>query len=434
MNLKINIYNIKSKIQNFSFLKSEFNRSVLTLTSGTAIAQAIPILASPILTRMYSPIDFGIFALYMSITNVIALIATGRYELAIILPKRDYAALNLIVLSIIISFLIAILSFLIVITFNKQITSLLNNVNISAYLYLIPISVVSIGIYQCLNYWCIRKKQYFRLFLRKVIQSLLMVGFNLILGILKLGACGLVFGYVASQGIITVLLGKNIWQEDNVRPDIIKKLKIISLMRKYKKLPLYNLPNALFDGIRMAGIDILLIKFFSSTFLGQFYLAFRILQSPVSLVGASISQVFIKKIATVSICEINNILNKFLIRTSILVLPFFAFFYFFAEDIFVFMFGKQWHMAGQIASIITPWIFLNFLTSPISNVFIVLNKQETMFIFSIFYTAVPLGIIYIFHDQGFSFVLKLISLFMSLLLIIFIALAKYIAKQKKWIK
>ena len=80
--------------------KGEFSRNVLTLMTGTSIAQAIPIAISPILTRIYTPEDFGVFALYMAIATVVSVIATGRYETAIMLPKKDSEAINLFIVSI----------------------------------------------------------------------------------------------------------------------------------------------------------------------------------------------------------------------------------------------------------------------------------------------------------------------------------------------
>ena len=75
--------------------KSEFTRNVLTLMTGTTIAQAIPIAISPILTRLYTPKDFGVLALFVAITSIFGSIANGRYELAIMLPKKDEDAINI---------------------------------------------------------------------------------------------------------------------------------------------------------------------------------------------------------------------------------------------------------------------------------------------------------------------------------------------------
>jgi len=69
--------------------KSEFSRNVLTPMTGTTITQAIPIAISPILTRIYTPEDFGVLALFVAITAIFGGIANGRYELATMLPKKD---------------------------------------------------------------------------------------------------------------------------------------------------------------------------------------------------------------------------------------------------------------------------------------------------------------------------------------------------------
>lgn len=399
--------------------------------SGTTIAQAIPIAISPILTRIYTPEDFGIFALYMSIASIVSVIATGRYELAIMLPKKDDDAINIVALSILISFCVSLLSLIIVFVFNAQITNLLGNPEIANWLYFIPITVLFTGIYQSFNYWSNRKKQYKRLATSKVLQSGTTATTNIGMGFGGLGSSGLIFGSVLGQGIATAILAKIIWKEDKNRLDTIKRLKIVVLIGRYIKLPLYNLPNALIDGIRMSGIDILITRFFSSAILGQFYLAFRMLQAPMSLIGSSISQVFIQKISSVSHSEIAGIIRKFLMKASIIALPIFVFIYFFAADIFIFVFGMQWRMAGKIASILTPWVFLNFLSSPISNVFIVLHKQEIMLIFSIFYMAIPLCLLYFFHQFGLEYALNLIAFFMSIMLVIFIIMAHYFAKKEK---
>ena len=83
--------------------KSEFSRNVLTLMTGTTIAQAIPIAISPILTRIYTPEDFGILALFVAISTIFGSIANGRYELAIMLPKKDEDAINIFALGFIVN-------------------------------------------------------------------------------------------------------------------------------------------------------------------------------------------------------------------------------------------------------------------------------------------------------------------------------------------
>ncbi|SVD81723.1 uncharacterized protein METZ01_LOCUS434577, partial [marine metagenome] len=101
-------------------MRSEFSKNVLTLVTGTTIAQAIPIAISPILTRIYTPEDFGVLALFISITTILGTIANGRYELAIVLPKRDNNALELTALSIIITIGFSLLLVILVILFHDS--------------------------------------------------------------------------------------------------------------------------------------------------------------------------------------------------------------------------------------------------------------------------------------------------------------------------
>ena len=126
---------------------------MITLMTGTAIAQAIPIAVSPILTRLYSPSDFGVFAVYMAVTAVLSVIATGRYEQVVMLPQKDEDAANVVVLSLIVSTFFSLIFLVIVATWNSSITALLGNPEISGWLYLIPLSVLSMGVYNKFTYW-----------------------------------------------------------------------------------------------------------------------------------------------------------------------------------------------------------------------------------------------------------------------------------------
>ena len=100
--------------------KSEFSKNVLTLMTGTTIAQAIPIAISPILTRIYTPEDFGVLALFVAITTIFGTIANGRYELAIMLPKKDEDAINIFALGFIITCFISLILLILVLIFMRN--------------------------------------------------------------------------------------------------------------------------------------------------------------------------------------------------------------------------------------------------------------------------------------------------------------------------
>ena len=409
--------------------KSEFSRNVLTLMTGTSIAQAIPIAISPILTRIYTPEDFGMFALYMSVASIFSVVATGRYELAIMLPKKDEDAVNIMVLSIIIAFFVSLITFLIVFIFNTQITRLLGNPEISNWLYFIPVTVLLTGIYQSLNYWSNRKKQYKRLATSRVVQSATTATTNLGMGFGGFGSSGLILGGVLGQGLASFVLGKMIWKEDRYRLKSFSKLRIFALSKKFIKFPKFNLPNALIDSFRLSGISILIAKFFTTSTLGQFSLAWKMIQLPISLLGSSISQVFFQKIAIEEKYKLYVIIVKFINRATIIALPLFVLIYIFSEKLFVFIFGIDWELAGKMASVMSPWLFFNFITSPLSTIFIKINKQDVLLIFSIWYAMVPLLILYFYHHIDIIQMLTIISISMSLMLVLFIAIVLYYTKD-----
>jgi len=414
--------------------KSEFSRNVLTLMTGTTIAQAIPIAISPILTRIYTPEDFGVFALYMSIASIMSVIATGRYELAIMLPRKDEDAINIVALSIMISFFVSFISLIIVFIFNAQITNLLGNPEISNWLYFIPITVLLTGIYQSFNYWSNRKKQYKRLATSRVIQSSTTATTNLSMGFNGFGSSGLILGGVLGQGVATGVIGKLVWKEDSYRLKEVKKLKIFALIKKHKKLPIYNLPNALIDGFRLSGISILIAKFFTTATLGQFSLAWKMVQTPMFLIGGSLSQVFFQKVSSSKKSDLYRIVIKFIIKASIVATPIFLFIYLFAVDIFIFVFGENWKLAGEAASVMTPWLFLNFMSSPMANIFIVLNKQEVVLVVSVIYMILPISLLFFLNTLGFIEVLSIITIAMSIVLVFFILLALIYTKKEKNVK
>jgi len=411
--------------------KSKPFRNVLTLMTGATIAQAILIAISPILTRIYTPEDFGIFALYMSIASIVSVIATGRYELAIMLPKKDSDAINIVLLSIIIAFFVSLLSLIFIFIFNAQITNLLGNPKISNWLYFIPITVLLTGIYQSFNYWSNRKKQYRRLAISRVVQSGSTASANLGMGFGGFGSSGLIIGGVLGQGVATSILARMIWKEDSHRLKELNKIKMIALILKYIKLPKYNLPNALIDGFRLSGINILIAKFFTTATLGQFSLAWKMVQMPMGVIGGSLSQVFFQKVSSTKKTDLHRVVIKFIIKASLVAAPIFLVIHFFAVDIFKFAFGEDWELAGQAASTMAPWLFLNFLTSPLSTLFITLNKQDIMLVFAALYMIIPLSIIYLLREDGFIEVLNIVTLSMTIMLIVFIYLVIYYTKKEK---
>lgn len=373
--------------------KGSFAAHVLTLMTGTTIAQAIPIAISPILTRLYTPSDFGVFALFSSLVSLAAIIATGRYELAIMLPEDDQDAINLMALSVGISLLVSSICLVVVAIFNSQIVALLNNENISTWLYWIPLSVLLTGIFQTLNYWTSRKKLYEKLSVSRVAQSASGSATNLVFGLSGLGASGLVFGNLIGQFAACNILAWNFWKKNKNKFNNLSKKNIKELAIKYQDLPRINSLHAFIDIMQSGGMVFIIAIFFGDVTLGFYALTIRILRAPLSLVGASVAQVFFQTSSEIYSQghDLHEFTKKIMLRLSLIALPIFLIIYLIAPTMFSLVFGKEWEVSGQYAQIFSPLLALNFISSPLSQIVIIVGKQKEGLVFGIVYNIFTLA-------------------------------------------
>ena len=411
-------------------LKSEFSRNVLTLMTGTTIAQAIPIAISPILTRIYTPEDFGLFALFMAVASILATISSARYELAILLPKEDEDAINIFALGLIINFLITIFCLIVVLIFNQELSNLLGNNEIGFWLYFIPITVFFIGIFNNLNYFNNRKKYYKDMANATIIKSIVTATIQLSIGFLKSGATGLISGQIISQLTANFKLAKNIFKDKDLVSQISYR-KIISLSKEYKKFPLYSMPSALLNNLNGSLTNILISTFYGVTSLGYYSLVQRFLSLPTSIIGSSISQVFFQE-ATKEKQDTGKCINTFnqtLKKLLFIAIPIFIVLYLVVEDIFVLVFGQNWEIAGTYAKIILPLVIIRFITAPASILLTVFQKQHVELILNIILISTML--IVFFFSSSVEIFLKYFSFTMSINYLMFLIYFYFLSKGSK---
>jgi len=182
----MNIKKITSNIVRF-IPKDHFLRSVTVLAGGTALGQGIVLVASPVLTRLYTSRDFGILAVFSSIIGILSIISTLRYEEAIPLPQGDADALNLCALSLGILLTIGVTTCAIIWILGDPIVSLLNVSELKPYLWVVPFALVGMGLYQILNYWAVRKAAFGVISRTKVSQGFALVVVQILIGFIRKG-------------------------------------------------------------------------------------------------------------------------------------------------------------------------------------------------------------------------------------------------------
>lgn len=359
-------------------------RNVSVLAGGTTIAQALGILALPFLTRMYSPEEFGVLGIFAALLGITSVIAGLRYEIAIPLPQSDQTAANLLaVMSLCVAVTTVILT-IVTTLFCQQIAVLVNTPSLAKFLWLLPLAVAVTGAYSGFQYWATRKKAFTRIARTRVEQSIGGVATQLLMGYAGAGALGLIVGQVVSNGAGFFGLGRHAFKEDHAafREVQISSMKVAA--RKYERFPKYSTFEALTN---TAGVQLPMILIASLTFgaeVGYLMLAMKIMQAPMSLIGFSISQVYLS-------CAVEehrkNQLAYFTARTigglaKIGVGPI-IFAGIVAPTVFGLIFGEGWERAGVLIAWMVPWFVLQFLASPVSMALHITNNQRTAFILQV---------------------------------------------------
>lgn len=360
------------------FFRGEFNRNVLTLMTGTGLAQVIPLAVTPILARIYSPEQFGVFALFIAVVSSVSVLATGRYELAIMLPRKDIDAANIAVMSIVINFFVSFLLFAAAWLFNQAISDALGNRSISAWLYFVPLAVLLNGIYLNLNYWSNRKKLYFLMANRRVIQSGGTAAVQLGLGMLRAGAGGLVIGSVCGQALAAGMMVRMVHRHSPQLWRSIDKRKMWVLAKRYKNCPKFLVPAHTLGALSMQFPVIFINAAFGLAASGFFMLADRVVGAPLSLVSGSIADVFRQQIGEAYLAG-KNCRREFLSalkKLTVIATPPFMVLLFFAPSLFAMLFGEKWRVSGEYAQIMCPMFFLRFISNPLSVVAIIAQKNR----------------------------------------------------------
>ena len=373
------------------FAQNAFLKNVTMLVGGTAFGQAILTLISPILTRLYTPEQFGVFGTYQALLGVILVLATLHYEYAVPLPDDDDEAMSVVVLAFGISFVVSGLVLLIFLLFGDQITNLLSanevasdvtgieasgeGLSIRPYLWLVPVGMFAYSIYNILSYWAIRKEAFGRLSQTSLIQSIGSAGVQLGLGFLAFGPIGLILGHITNKAAGIGNLGRltlPALRKANVSWAGIRKAAVI-----HKNFPLYNTWSALLYNVSLELPVLLLVGLFGNTVLGLFVFANRILRLPMILVGEAVRKVFfstaVKARREGTLQEESSRIFTQLVKLGMPILIVVGIT---APELFSTVFGAEWREAGRYAQLLVPWLLFNFLSAPLSALPYIFEKQK----------------------------------------------------------
>jgi O-antigen/teichoic acid export membrane protein len=383
-------------------LKSNYLKNITTLMVGTTIAQAVPILISPLLTRLYSPDNFGQVALIMSISSILTVFATCRYEMAIILPKETKDALSLVMLIFILSLVFAIALTIVIFIFNNQICQLLKNDKIANWLYFIPIFVFITSIYRGFYFYSNRESFYKHISYSRIAQVFIQSSFKVGTGFLSFKVAGLLGGNLIGHIASTFLLGSKIVKNEKENIQSIKKQDIVRQAVNYKQFPKYLLVSHSIGTINLEIPIIFISKFFSSIIVGYYSLSKRIVALPTQFIAKAVGDVFRQKASDEY--RKNGQFDKLFLKTIltlflISLIPFIIL-YLYCPFLFSLIFGENWRIAGEYAQILSVTAFIGFVSTPVDKCAIIVGNTQYILIWHVLKLVLNLGAIlfYLFFN------------------------------------
>ncbi|MNC06530.1 hypothetical protein D3C75_540430 [compost metagenome] len=385
--------------------KSNYIRSVLILVGGTAGAQAIMILVLPLLTRLYTPDDFSILAVYAAILGIGSVSACLRLDIAIPMPESDSVAANLLSLAFLSCTTIALLTALLVFIAPIEIVNIINQPRLLDYLWLLPIGIFFSGTYNALQYWSTRKKRFTTIATSRMEQSIAGASTQVGFGFFAVAPLGLIVGQIFSSGGGIVRLLRSTLSQDREALSSITLRKMHDAFKTYENFPKYSSFEALANTIGIQLPIIIIASLSIGPEAGCLMLAMKILQAPLGLLGSAIAQVYLARgpaehregnLAEFTSQTVNNLLKTGagpLIFCGIM-----------APQVFALVFGDEWHRAGILAAWMTPWIVIQFISSPISMVMHITNKQRRMLGLTLTGLSIRVGCILIAIQLSSAFV------------------------------
>ncbi len=358
--------------------KNNVFKNMAILAMGVGGAQVISLALTPILTRIYTPEDFGILAIFMAVVGIVSPFSSLRYSVPIPLLKKDGIAINLFVLTICILLFLTTLVIFILSFYVDEIFEIFSIGNLVSYWWLIPIMIFVSGSYEILNSWSIRQKHFKAISKSNVFKTLSSSLVKILLGTLGVKPMGLLVGAIFANIYGTILLAKSNFQSIKKGMRYITRKRIVFLAQRYAEYPKYRLPSQFILVLSQQAPLLFLATFFGANVVGYFGLTMMVLSIPLTLFGSTTGQAYYAEIAKVGrknprkIYEITQDVIKKLFIFSLVP---FIILLLFSPWLFRIVFGEDWYESGEYARMMSFYMLTAFVSAPLVNALSVFENQ-----------------------------------------------------------
>lgn len=348
------------------------------LLSATAVSQGVAFLVAPALSRLYSPPEFGLIGVFLSLAAALAVTVTLRLELAVVVPRDDEDAKEVMV-STVLMVAVATAAIAVLVTFLAgPLARLLGSPDLAPLLAWLPLYVGSVGVFQVFNYWSTRIGRFGRLASAQVVRASISAAAQVGLGVVGLGAVGMLGGHVGGQlvGNLT-LLGRSALGSGRVLTQEVRLATARRVLRKYREFALFGAPQALVNSLGQGIPAIFIAAVFGTEEAGQYLLASRVIAVPGNLLGQSFRQVLYPRLSRrLDDPSVLPLVSRLTFWLAVVATGPVALIALFGPPVFTWLFGVEWSQGGEFARVLGLLIAVALMNIPAVSLVPLLRMQR----------------------------------------------------------
>jgi O-antigen/teichoic acid export membrane protein len=358
--------------------RGRLGRAVTISITGPALSQLIALGASPLLTRLYTPEDFGVLGVFSALLGILGIAACLRYELAIPLAEEAASVVNLLALSLVVALLLSLLIGVTLWYWGEVVTGWFNAEALGPLLWLLPIGILATSCNRTLTHWAIRRQAFGRIARTQISQSLGRVATQIGFGLLIPGPFGLLVGQIIGQsaGISTLTLA--VFRNEGGMLRTIRLSGMARAAARFSSMPALATGASLLNvGGRLAPA-LLVAALYGVEVAGWFALAYRILQTP-GFIGVAVARVYLSEAPRLARAGGDGMYALFKATTwRLLVFGMLAFglVVVAGPQLFALVFGSVWADAGRFAQFLALLFLGQLVVGPVSQTLTVLERQD----------------------------------------------------------
>jgi O-antigen/teichoic acid export membrane protein len=384
--------------------RSGFVRNVALVAAGTILGQAVAAVAAPVLTRLFSPSDFGILGVYSSLLAILTGIVCFRYEFAIPLPEDDEDGAALVFLSIGIAFATSLLTLFLVVLLRSSISGWTDTPSAARYLWVLPVGLLLAGIVQALTYWHIRKRVFTPVGRGNLARGLVQASSQVSLGVAGAGPFGLLIGDAVGWAATNAVLARSVRTKKTLELPSIAMDRISRVASRYRRFPLFAAGSGLINSMAQQTPLLLVAGSYGIAVAGRFGLAQLVVAVPTAFLGQAVSQVYVGEVAR--LLRENRVALRPLwrrtVRRLLLVGAVPALVMVTGSPLlFSVLFGDQWRLAGVYAQLLSVSFLGQFVVTPVATLNII-ERQDLQLVWDVVRLVLVVGSIVVSKAAGAS--------------------------------